>query len=198
MSADAFNTAQVVLTAINILLTTMAVGVGIWISARNSKIEANLKSLGLVFDKEIDLKIEAKRIARDKASAFMSSVDQLVDRFKNLSDATYNETNRYLRIQIRKEFFELQIYLPNNIDHSIRQLLASCLRAIGHYGTSKFDPLLGEVGNDYMGLINEVRKTFYFESADLRPIIEKELLDLEIKRTLKPQARKRRTPSNAK
>jgi hypothetical protein len=180
MTDETKNLLDVIWVGINSVFAIAAFGMTLWINARNLRIENRLKSINLLVDKETDLKFEAKRIATEKSLALMVSIDSLFEKLKGLNDSTFKEVDYYLRIALRKEFFESQIYLPNEISNAVFQFLAACIRATGHFALpDKYWDIMDEVSKKYTELTIKIRRMFYFETTDLAPMVEKELSNIE-------------------
>lgn len=176
MTADTKNLLDMMLVAVNIAFAISAFVMTLWINAKNSRIENKLKSLNLFMDKETDLRLEAKRIAMDKCLKLMTSIDSMFDKLKTLNDSNNKEIDKYLKITLRKEYYDVQIYLPNNISNAIFEFLASCIRAVGHQSLpEKYWNIMEDVSKKYTELIIIIRKTFYFETTDLAPMVEAEI-----------------------
>jgi hypothetical protein len=176
MTDQAKDLLDVLLITFNSLFALAAFVMTLFVNARNLRIENRLKSAESFLEKERDLRVEAKRMARDKSLAILTSVDAVFEKLKTHDESKYDEINRYLRISLRKEYFDVQIYLPNGISDAIYQFLASCIRALGNYSIiDKYWDTLEEVAAKYTILVTEIRKTFYFETTDLSPMVSAEI-----------------------
>jgi hypothetical protein len=110
----------------------------------------------------------------------LASIDNMFERLKANDQATYKETDCYLRISLRKEYFDAQIYLPNIVSDAIFQFLAACIRAMGHFSLpEKYWDIMDDVAKRYTDLVVKIRKSFYFETTDLAPMVEAEIARLQ-------------------
>ncbi len=179
MTEELRNTLDVVLVAFNSLFAVAAFAMTVRINRKNSRIESHLKAVEPFMDKERDLRLEAKRMAREKSLTILSYIDTMFERLKVHDESTYKETDYFLRMTLRKEYFDSQIYLPNEISNAIFQFLAACVMAMGHFSLpDKYWDILDEVAAKYTELTIKIRKTFYFETTDLAPLVDAEIAKL--------------------
>jgi hypothetical protein len=180
MTVDNKNLLDVLLVGSNIAFSIAAFGMTLWINSKNNRIERQLKSMSTFIDKENELRVEAKRMARDKTLALLGSMDNLFEKLKLNDQSAFKEIDYQLKITLRKEYFAAQIYLPNAISDAIYEFLAACIRAVGHFSLQdKYWGMMEDVAKMYTKLVITIRRTFYFESADLAPMVETEIAKLQ-------------------
>jgi hypothetical protein len=176
MTDEVKNLVDLLLIGFNSLFAVGAFVMTLFINGKNTKIESQLRSIEPFLDRERDLRLEGKRMAREKSLAILSTIDAMFEKLKLHDEDSYKETNNYLRVTLRKEYFDAQIYLPNEISDAIFQFLASCIRAIGHFSVlEKYWDILDDVAIKYTNLTVRIRKTFYFETTDLAPLVDAEI-----------------------
>ena len=153
---------ETIAICLNFVFAVAAFLMTLVINAKNRKIDNRLSSLRQILDKEIDLQVDSKRIGRDKVLALMVSIDKLLDNLKSMNDETFSDVDRYLKIELRQEYFDKLIYLPNNVSNAVLAFLSSAIKALAYHKDSvKYWDLMGEVSQTYVVLVHTIRKIYY-------------------------------------
>jgi hypothetical protein len=126
---------------------------------------------------ENTLRIEAKRIAREKTMEVMAATDKLFDESRYSHKDEGAAATHYLEFDFRELFWRNQIFLPKEIITLVSSMMGAMVRMLTNY---KYDKRVSPqdnvaVSKAYQDLINEVRRTFYFDTKDLSPQLEQEI-----------------------
>ena len=151
------------------------------IDSRSKTIEHSITSLNKVFEKEMELKIDSKRISRETVLGLIDKVQSVLERVMNMNHESVPDLHNFLMGEMRDFYWKKQIYIPNEILTPMSDLLSSSVQAVNLFGADrlKYGELLEKIRNDYAALVSKVRQTYYFESQDSSEIIQKAMRSIE-------------------
>jgi hypothetical protein len=176
MNSDTKNLYDILILAGGLCFTALSFVMTLWINGRNRRVENGLKSLGVVMNKEADLRIEAKRIARDRMIPFWALVDKILEGLKTLGEEHDSAMDDLIRVEFRKAFFDIQTFLPNEMINAITNFISACISATADRAhISRYFDKLEIVREKYFELLGLFRKTYYFEATDMSSFVESEI-----------------------
>ena len=151
------------------------------INHRSKTIEHGITSLNKVFDKEMELKLDSKRISREKVLELIEKVQSVLGRVMNMNHESVADLHNFLMGDMRDFYWSRQIYIPNEILTPMSDLFASSVQAVNLFGfdRQKYGDLLEKIRGDYAQLVSKIRQTYYFETHDSSAIIQKAMRSIE-------------------
>ena len=134
----------------------------------------SINSLHKVFDKEMELKLDSKRLSRDQVLKVMTLMDKLFDKLRHAKKDAFDEVHNYFWGELRQGYWEAMIYIPDEILKPISDCNASVIEAMNAvHDQREYWNLIEKASTDYRALIGVVRKTYHFESQDSKEIMAK-------------------------
>ena len=150
---------------------TFAWGIIVFVSTQQTN--RSISALNAVLDKEMDLKLDSKRLSREKVIELMARMYSLLTSVWELSKETIPQTRKLLR-ETRDHLWEVELFIPNEILGHVGNLVGLCFSMINLYDSEqdKYRNHLNKMRKDYADLVSIVRKTYYFETQDSSEVIE--------------------------
>jgi hypothetical protein len=150
---------------------TFAWGVIVFVSTQQTN--RSISALNAVLDKEMELKLDSKRLSREKVIELMARIYLLLDAVWELKKETIPQTRKLLR-ETRDHLWVVELFIPNEILGHVGNLVGLCFSMINLYDTEqdKYRNNLNKMRKDYANLVSIVRKTYYFETQDSSEVIE--------------------------
>ena len=123
------------------------------------------------------MRIDARRIARDKTMEVMVAADKLFDETRYIHNDAGKSATDYLQVNFKELFWKNQIYLPSEVIPLIIDMMRATLRMLSdyQYDRPKYHEDSVQISAVYQALINKVRSIFFFDTKDLSAQVNHEM-----------------------